>query len=67
MPTERRDQSQFRECDHWRKQADEMRSLAAASHEDARRTGLLRASIEYDAIAERAERRLREERAPKVD
>jgi hypothetical protein len=63
MPTERRDQRLLSECDHWRKKADEMRSLAAASREDVRRTGLLRASIEYDAIAENAEQRLREEKS----
>jgi hypothetical protein len=65
MAMERRDQSLLNDPEHWRKQADEMRRLAATSRDDVR-AGLLRVSIEYDALAERAEQRLREERAFRV-
>jgi hypothetical protein len=65
MAMERRDQSLLNDPEHWRKQADEMRRLAATSRDDVR-AGLLRVALEYDALADRAEQRLQQARAFKV-
>jgi hypothetical protein len=48
--------------EHWRRQAAEMRRLAEGSRDDLR-TSLLKIAIEYDRIAERAEKRLQAEKA----
>ena len=48
--------------EHWRRQAAEMRRLAEGSRDDLR-TSLLKIAIEYDRIAERAEKRLQSEKA----